>query len=62
MNMWWGYKHTNGSYQVKRYFGKTSMALDVQSDFVKWHFGPFEAENRADALRQLGAENERKKS
>ena len=48
---WWGYKHTNGSIQVKRYFD----ALDIQeareSPFVAHVVQPFEAGNREQALR-----------
>lgn len=48
--LWWGYKHTNGHYQAKRYFG----ALDIQeaneSPFCTAVRGPFEADGRNDAI------------
>jgi len=47
---WWGYLHTSGSIQVKRYFG----ALDIQeaneSPFCDIVFGPFDAEDRDNAI------------
>ena len=48
--LWWGYKHTNGTYQAKRYF----IPLDVQeaheSPFCDIVCGPFEAASREEAL------------
>ena len=51
--LWWGYKHTNGSLQVKRYFDKRYIDEAGQSPFVARFHGPFEANNRAEALEIL---------
>jgi hypothetical protein len=53
MNKWWGYRHSNRSYQVKRYFGEIDIIEAKQSSFVEQVYGPFEAENREDALEKL---------
>lgn len=51
---WWGYRHTSGSLQVKRWFGDP---LDIQeakeSPFCAAVSQPFDADNREDALRIL---------
>lgn len=53
LNLWWGYKHTSGTLQAKRYFG----ALDVEeardSPFCEQVVGPFPAKDREDALEQV---------
>lgn len=49
-NLWWGYKHVNGSYQAKRYFDKIDITDAISSSFVANVVGPFEAEDRAEAL------------
>jgi len=56
--MWWGYLHSNGTVQCKRWFG------DVQdyttdcygNDFVVAVVEPFEAETRAEAMKFLESE------
>jgi len=48
---WWGYKHTNGSYQVKRFFNKSDLTDSAMSPFVERVYGPFEAEDRDEALK-----------
>ncbi len=51
---WWGYRHTNGSIQAKRWWNDP---LDLEeareSSFVKTVSLPFEAWGRDDALKQL---------
>ena len=48
---WWGYLHTNGSYQVKRYFDKRDIDKALESPFVISVSGAFNAENREEALQ-----------
>ena len=50
---WWGYLHTNGSIQAKRYFEPLDINEAMESDFVSGVHGPFSANDRDDALRQL---------
>jgi len=47
---WWGYKHMNGSIQVKLFFGKMDLVEADESPFVRKVFQPFEAEGREDAI------------
>ncbi len=49
--LWWGYKHTSGTYQAKRYFDKRDIDEAIESPFVDDWTGPFEAENRDEALK-----------
>ena len=49
-NLWWGYLHTSGTLQVKRYFGREDIVEALQSPFCQKVEGPFEAENREEAL------------
>ena len=51
METWWGYKHINGSIQVKRFFGKLDLVEADESPFVRKVFQPFEAEGREDAIK-----------
>lgn len=48
--LWWGYLHTNGSIQAKRYFSELEIAEAIESPFVAYIKQPFEATNREDAL------------
>ena len=53
--MWWGYLHSNGTIQCKRWFGDKK---DYQDDcydnpFVKFVIPPFEAETRDAAMEHL---------
>jgi hypothetical protein len=48
--LWWGYKHTSGTYQAKRYFDRLDIQEAMESPFCKTVVGPFEAENRDKAL------------
>ena len=53
MNLWWGYKHTSGTYQAKRYlddWGQAEMQDARDSDFCEQVVGPFEADGREEAL------------
>lgn len=52
-NKWWGYIHTNGSIQVKRYFGILDTLEAEESPFVKTVIYPFEAEGREDAIQYV---------
>ena len=52
-NMWWGYRHTNGSIQAKRYFEPLDISEARESPFCERVSGPFEATDREDALKQL---------
>ena len=47
--LWWGYMHSNGGVQVKRYFGPMDITEARQSPFVHQIVGPFKAFGRADA-------------
>ena len=53
-NLWWGYLHVEGTIQAKRYFDRLDLEEAGESPFVKSYFGPFEAENREEALNILG--------
>lgn len=50
-NKWWGYKHTSGTYQAKRYFDKRDTDEAHESPFCEIVVGPFEASDREEALR-----------
>jgi len=52
-NYWWGYLHTNGSYQVKRYFNKRDIDEALESPFVVSVSGVFLAKNREEAFKIL---------
>lgn len=51
MNPWWGYKHVNGSLQVKRYFDLRDIEEARESSFVQYVTGPFDARDREHALQ-----------
>ena len=50
--MWWGYLHSNGSIQIKRWFGDHKDYTDdcIGNDFVVKVVEPFEADSREAAL------------
>lgn len=48
---WWGYLHTNGTIQVKRFFDDLDLQDAHESPFVERVFPPFKAKNRDDAIR-----------
>lgn len=52
-NLWWGYKHTSGTYQAKRYFDERDIDEAYESPFCKIVVGPFEANNREEALIEI---------
>lgn len=52
-NLWWGYKHTSGTYQAKRYFDKRDTEEAEQSPFCEIVVYPFEASNRDEALKEI---------
>jgi len=49
-NKWWGYRHMNGSIQVKRFFSDLDLTEADESPFVRKVFQPFEAKDRQDAI------------
>lgn len=51
MNKWWGYLHTNGTVQVKRYFDAEDLREARESPFVRRVCEPFDATDRSEALR-----------
>lgn len=54
---WWGYLHSNGSVQVKRWFGDhADYTTDCYgNDFVVEVVQPFEADSREEAERIITA-------
>lgn len=51
--IWWGYRHTNGHIQTKRYFEPLDISEAKESPFCAKVSEPFEATGREDALKQL---------
>ena len=51
--MWWGYLHSNGTVQVKRWFGDHKDYTEdcENNDFVCSIVRPFEANTRDEALK-----------
>lgn len=47
---WWGYLHTNGSIQVKRYFSQQDMDEAWESPFVIAVAGPWDCTGREEAI------------
>jgi hypothetical protein len=55
--LWWGYLHKNGSLQAKRYIDDTSWPTPEEqgpAGMVADVYGPFEAEDRLEALKIVG--------
>jgi len=56
---WWGYRHTNGNYQVKRWYGgelgQAALEDAYSSPFVDKVAQPFEAHGRQQALDRCRA-------
>jgi hypothetical protein len=50
-NLWWGYKHINGSIQAKRYFDKRDLDDAYESGFCHVVIPPFNANSREEALQ-----------
>lgn len=46
---WWGYLHTSGTIQIKRYFGRRDIEEASESPFVQAIVFPFEARDREEA-------------
>jgi len=51
--LWWGYRHTEGTLQAKRYFEPLDIQEARESPFVQSAYGPFKAEGRDEALKIL---------
>lgn len=49
-NLWWGYRHTSGTLQAKRYFEPLDIQEAEESPFCAKVVGPFETDTREDAL------------
>ena len=52
-NQWWGYRHTSGSLQAKRYWGPLDIQEAQESPFCAAVVGPFWASDREDALKKV---------
>lgn len=52
-NLWWGYRHTSGTLQAKRYFDKRDIEEALESDFVDQVVHPFQAKDREEALTHI---------
>lgn len=50
---WWGYLHTDGSIQVKRYFSLRDLLEADESPFVQARTGLFTATDREAAYRKV---------
>lgn len=50
-DQWWGYRHTNGSVQAKRYHDPREIDDAVESDLVARVVMPFYADSREEALQ-----------
>lgn len=48
---WWGYRHTNGGIQAKRYFDQRDLDDADESPFVAKRTTPFLASGREEALK-----------
>ena len=48
--LWWGYKHTSGTYQAKRYFEPLDIQEAQESPFCELVIRPFKASSREHAL------------
>lgn len=53
LNEWWGYKHVNGNYQVKRFFDDKDLEEARESPFTSHVSSTFWAKNREDALKHI---------
>ena len=55
--LWWGYRHQNGNYQVKRCLGDEEAAMHdaYSSHFVDAVAPPFEAHGRQQAMHRCRA-------
>lgn len=48
--LWWGYLHTSGTIQAKRYFEPLDIQEAKESPFCDIVVGPFEASDRDEAI------------
>lgn len=51
--LWWGYLHTEGTIQAKRYFEPLDIQEANESPFCEIVVGPFEAIDRVEALFKI---------
>ena len=51
--MWWGYLHTSGTVQLKRFFDERDIQDAADSPFVARIFQPFEASSREEAWNTI---------
>lgn len=58
MNEWWGYQHSNGSFQVKRYFDERDISDAHDSPFCARVFNKFMARDRDHALTIVKGETQ----
>jgi len=56
---WYGYQRSNGSLQVKRYFGPDDISEARYSFFVDRVYGPWPVDGRESALEKLKEEIEK---
>lgn len=49
--LWWGYRHTSGTLQAKRYFDKRDLEEAYESQFCAQVVQPFSANSREEALK-----------
>ena len=52
-NKWWGYLHSDGNIQVKRYFSDQDIIEAYESPFCKHVFHEFECNNREEAIKHI---------
>jgi hypothetical protein len=50
---WWGYIHTEGTMQIKRYFDQLDIEEAFESPFCTNIRGPVEATDREEAKKKL---------
>ena len=50
---WWGYRHVNGTIQVKRFFDMGDINEAKSSPFVEICHGPFPAKTREEAIAEV---------
>lgn len=50
---WWGYRHTSGTIQLKRFFSDRDLDEAYESPFCKTVVDPFPAASREEAAEKL---------
>lgn len=53
LNKWWGYLHVEGTLHVKIFFDNEDLVDAHESPFVLYSYGPWECNNREEALTKL---------